>query len=1231
MKFRPLHILPLLIAGLLLISTARAYDRARVDSYLNKRYLSAGDIQAVDSLLAEIKMRSGKNNADYVNLTAKRMNYTYGGGLDTIEYMTDDILLLAPLDIPYDYNLVKKVLMKCQSFYYGKDKVKNKEKIAKIESVRWNAEKIHFIDSLNLNLLFSYYNRYDIDNKYEKVDSILADYEDFVKIKFGDSSRNCHDALTRRIGRLQINMRNIPDERKSGFFKLLEQKFDERLNLEKKLYGNHSYRYQESLCNYANTMKVYMPASISHEDSLGYNTKIFDRLSEWYAIKGDTLSLVTLSNQNALSSLIRSLNDYNKKHEARNVAKKYIEKAKEAYGRNSEEYYRALLSHENQFLDENGDPDDNYLDEMIAVAENVYGKSDPRYQYVLQRKSLIAISRGDIGNALNILESECPDRSSGWSDRELATLYAQYGRTKEARKLYYRLIEKDIEDSTNSTNLLSDFIQLLGDCYSYRDLREMCNLVSDLIARCNFDRELQYRIFKIGCAYIGFLQQPESIDFINRVIASNPYMLQHPYLHRTLILLIEVNALAGNYDEAFEYAEKIRSIPDLKDGELFYLLLCEFISMAKKDYTETIGYNVRAREFADANTLEGRSLIYRNAVQCMKTGDYKTAYAIMNDLMDSSGKDTPPALLTGDNMEEVVSLFRYFIQQGVYLGDDVKSNFADICYNVGKTDEAYALILPILSGSLDNLAGVIDFYITKGMNRELQQRIDENTSLLSRWAVRYPDDALITSEAYNTLLLTKQLELNTLDNIRNIALSSGDQILADKYRELIRINKLQDEAIAAGNPDPELAKQSAALTKQIAIDARLKGEISKNLLLDWKELQAVIGEKDCVVEFAAYTDENDSKRYMALFFDKNSVLKAVPLFEEADLKVASVNYSDDSAYHMIWEPILDNLGTVENIYFSPSGNLHLVGIEYLSDGSSTMSDRYNMYRLSSTRELLNSEIGKINSAVLYGGVDYDAEVKPLLSGNHEETHESVEFRDMMSDLARGVKRGVAYLPGTRQEVEEINSLIGPHAQTVCLEGRNASEKSVKELSGKSPSLLHIATHGFFMTDKASKISGSMFGSLGSDALSRGDKSMIRSGILLAGANQTLTGKINVSDDDDGILTAKEVSILDLGNTDLVVLSACNSAVGEISGEGVYGIQRGFKMAGASSILVTLREVDDRATQLLMTNFYTNIVDGKSAREALMEAIGFLRNYKENGEKPYSDPKYWAPFVLVDGR
>jgi len=220
------------------------------------------------------------------------------------------------------------------------------------------------------------------------------------------------------------------------------------------------------------------------------------------------------------------------------------------------------------------------------------------------------------------------------------------------------------------------------------------------------------------------------------------------------------------------------------------------------------------------------------------------------------------------------------------------------------------------------------------------------------------------------------------------------------------------------------------------------------------------------------------------------------------------------------------------------------------------------------------------------------------------------------------------LPGTKVEVENIASVLQQGGWNVnTLIGDSASEENIKEV--KQPGILHIATHGFFNSN-AMEIKNPL----------------LYSGLLLSSANRTIAGEKPNPLQEDGVLSAYEAMNLNLDNTDLVVLSACETGLGEIkNGEGVYGLQRAFKVAGAKSIIMSLWKVDDEATQELMVSFYKHWLGptqpprrgGENANAAISppprgglggaKRSAFLKAQKDI-QKKYPNPYYWGAFVMV---
>jgi len=216
------------------------------------------------------------------------------------------------------------------------------------------------------------------------------------------------------------------------------------------------------------------------------------------------------------------------------------------------------------------------------------------------------------------------------------------------------------------------------------------------------------------------------------------------------------------------------------------------------------------------------------------------------------------------------------------------------------------------------------------------------------------------------------------------------------------------------------------------------------------------------------------------------------------------------------------------------------------------------------------------------------------------------------------KGDIAPLPATKIEVEAIGKILKASGyQVTAFSQKTATEANLKATKG--PVLIHIATHGFFLRDVEK--SGTAFGVNIENA---NDNPLLRSGILLADASSTVSGKRmpNLVSNDNGVLTAYEAMNLNLEGTDLIVLSACETGLGDIkAGEGVYGLQRAFLVAGADALIMSLWKVDDSATQQLMTNFYSNWSKLGNKQKAFKQAqLQLMTKYK--------DPYYWGAFVMM---
>ena len=357
-------------------------------------------------------------------------------------------------------------------------------------------------------------------------------------------------------------------------------------------------------------------------------------------------------------------------------------------------------------------------------------------------------------------------------------------------------------------------------------------------------------------------------------------------------------------------------------------------------------------------------------------------------------------------------------------------------------------------------------------------------------------------------------------------------------------------------------------------------------------------------------------------------------------EIASVRrrqyYTTSKLYNLFWKPLEKELNGIANVYFSPAGIIFNVGIEYLPDDNGTVfCSRRNTYRLSSTKELVLHKTCSFQEGILFGGIDYDAELYPL-SKTRPNTSIGNDSCDSPKLRCATIPSSFYYLPGTFEEVQKISAILNnKKISNTLFSGKSGSETALKNLSAAKADFLHIATHGFCFTEKNEGQSitvDSIFRKAACNdeivAPLFEDKMLTRSGLILAGANKS-TGKSSIMGNvDDGILYADEIADLNLNNIDLLVLSACQSGLGDIaSSEGVFGLQRGFKLAGVHSIVMSMWEVDDEATKILMTEMYKNLTEGQSKRSAFIKAQNALRTIEDG---LFNDPDYWAAFVLLDG-
>ena len=724
----------------------------------------------------------------------------------------------------------------------------------------------------------------------------------------------------------------------------------------------------------------------------------------------------------------------------------------------------------------------------------------------------------------------------------------------------------------------------------------------------------------------------EAMEIRKRILG-----LEHPDYASSLGILAGCYSNLGDYGEAIRFGTEAMEIRKriLGSEHPDYALSLNDLAIYYSDlgnYEEAMRLGTEATEFRKkfwGNEHPYYALSLENlAVHYSHLGSYKEAIRLSTEALNIRkkvlGTEHPDYALSLSNLAVL-----YF-----YLG-----NYIEAYQSFNNSIEAFhAYMLRIFAEQSSHLRetfwGKYEYIYTKA---------------LPSYVYKYNTSESIAELYDKTCLFAKGLLLNSDIELRRLILESEDSILIAKYKTLstnISIyNKLIEKPINERfmNAD-SLNNVIQQQEMELARESKVYGDYTRNLTSTWKDVQNHLGTDDIAIEFIDFPIlGTDSIMYAALTLKKDyESPHMVTLFEKKQLMGIpdSTYYTRTSTYDLIWEPLEEELENVKIIYFAPSGELHRIGIEYVPvSQTENISDKYSLHRVSSTRQLALIQDGtKGEQSILYGGINYDENTNAT---PHVSTSSvggvrgaNIIYRSNVDSLL--LRSSYEYLEGTKREVDQIADQMKRHQiHYLYYSGADGSEESFKKLDGTKPKMMHIATHGFYLTEEEAKLSNFarpqmelMMGDNQRAGRPVEDKPMTRSGLLFSGCNHAIHHEPIPDGVEDGILTAQEISTLDLRGLDLVVLSACQTALGDIaSGEGVFGLQRGFKKAGAKTILMSIDKVDDEATRILMVEFYNNLMSGKSKYQSLKDAQKYLREYDN---RKYDNPKYWASFIMLDG-
>lgn len=482
-------------------------------------------------------------------------------------------------------------------------------------------------------------------------------------------------------------------------------------------------------------------------------------------------------------------------------------------------------------------------------------------------------------------------------------------------------------------------------------------------------------------------------------------------------------------------------------------------------------------------------------------------------------------------------------------------------------------------------------------------------------AIREP----FTTEVYNAHLLSKGLILQTEKAMADAIIMHGT---AENRSVYALLQSLQDSiSVAERNQDfskkAELEIKIRSLENDLILNCSDVSDYASYLNADFNTIHPHLQKGEVLVDFLEVMHTGDKDNSITAFIIRPEwyyphlmricrISDIYNISESINSKIYEGNTSSDLC-HLLLDSILHYVKPGELIYYVPDGILHGIALENLkANDEKLISEIYDMQRLSSARQVIKKHTiskGKYKDAIIYGALNYGEYV-------------SISKPDSNSDsIERGV--GDAYYPlkATEYEIKNIDNILRKaHVNTTCYRNDNGTEESFLALDGTSPAIIHLATHGFYLSpEQAQKVKG----------LAGYTDAMFLSGLILSGGN---AGWLNIQGNNntmDGLLTSHDIACLDLSKTKLVVLSACKTAVGQNLTDGIFGLQRAFKKAGAESIIMTLWSINDEITALFMTEFYRELVKNKwNKHRAFVKTKEIIKN-------KYPDPYFWAGFIILD--
>jgi CHAT domain-containing protein len=865
----------------------------------------------------------------------------------------------------------------------------------------------------------------------------------------------------------------------------------------------------------------------------------------------------------------------------------------------------------------------------------------------------------------------------------LGNIYHCIGDFANAEKFYIeslemmrRIYKNDSPDLALPISNMASFLLERGEYTRAEELfAEALKIHRNLY---NYDNpDLAHSINKMGGFYfsIGDLRRAEPYLQESFEMRKRLYKTDHQQLASSIEFMAAYYNEIGNYEKAeplyVESLEMLRRLYKTDNNHLalginnngaFYVYQNKF-DKAEALFKESLEMQRRLHK-TDHNHL---ALALNNLAFCYsKKRDYEKAEPLFKEAYEMNKniyKNAHPHLAVSlSNLAFLSYNTGKYSIAGQYFAENLEMNrklyksdnfdlaksigyMADYDYYNGKFDNAgtlYKESLEMYKKIYNNQSVNLSESEKEKFWNTIKSKFESFYSFVINRSVDSPE---ILGYSFDNLLFTKALLFNSVNKIKKRILESGDSTLISKFRELsskkellIKLYSLPSEDIKKQGYNIDSIESNANnLEKELSIKSENFKQSYEKKKVSWKTIQAILKPDEAAIEMVRFRlhrdfEFSDTVYYAAFIITDQSqdnpdivLLKNGKELEEMfystyrnNIKLKAI---DSESFKAFWKAIFDKTKDYKKIYFSPDGIYNKLNIGTLEvEPGKYLLDYQKIHQLNSTQDILlgyyskQDEANVYSSAVLIGNPDFTLSQDKV----KEKERSLLNTNDY---IERGTSPSRSFvltsLPGTEKEVDNIAKYLKSNKWEINKYTKvDAVKAAVKTVN--NPRVLHIATHGLFLSD----IKPEEKEIFGIDARRIIGNPLLRSGLFFAGASSNIDENFKPSGFDNGFLTAYEAMNLNLDKTELVVLSACETGLGEIkNGEGVYGLQRAFIQAGAKSIIMSLWSVSDEATQELMSTFYKEWLSGKTKRDAFRLAQMKLK-------EKYPAPYYWGAFVMV---